>query len=322
MSLENGRYKADKSLDISCKWEIEKIINATISLEEKIKLLSEEKTSLLNSKSLQIMTLKNVSLRCEEYNKKNFKTPEEWEQHIEKEYEKAKQNEEYNKNAIENNKQILDFIVKTLKQFNINTEEYAYKTSRSSKKTKMTTAWYDDICKRIPTGTYCTSLKGKKAEADRNIKKWRADIEREEQQKQREKENKQKEAERLALLGSLSQKYLNRISTDIYEIISSILEKNKYLHLAHYLNKNRGDWNDGYHYAEIGLSNFSQIPNKSTKDKEIIKNISDVMENNLDFPDGRIFRDCEYNYDVLFNMVEDKDLMKDYYKILDMDDLF
>ena len=40
------------------------------------------------------------------------------------------------------------------------------------------------------------------------------------------------------------------------DILDVILEKDKYLRLAHYLLKNREDWNDGYSYAESGLNGF------------------------------------------------------------------
>lgn len=86
-----------------------------------------------------------------------------------------------------------------------------------------------------------------------------------------------------------------------------ILSKNKYLHLAHYLQKNRGDWSDGYSYAETGLENFSI---ESDTDQKIYDEIKELIDD-WDF-DGRCFRDCNWNYSVLFGMVDDKDLMTDY----------
>lgn len=97
---------------------------------------------------------------------------------------------------------------------------------------------------------------------------------------------------------------------DLSDCMYAILAKNKYLHLAHYLQKNRGDWSDGYDYAETGLNGFVL---ESSTDREIEANIRGLIEN-WD-GDGRCFRDCEWNYDVLFGMVEDTTLMADYTKV-------
>ena len=101
--------------------------------------------------------------------------------------------------------------------------------------------------------------------------------------------------------------------SDKQEILDAILEKNKYLRLAHYLRMNRGDWTDGYDYAETGLSGFVV---ETEVDSEIEKDITHHI-NNWD-GDGRIFRDCEYNYNVIFGMVEDEQLMKDYNSVYEM----
>ena len=76
--------------------------------------------------------------------------------------------------------------------------------------------------------------------------------------------------------------------------------------MAHYLQKNRGDWNNGSHYAELGLSEF-------TVENEIDRKIEDCIQHEIDnFEDGRQFRDCEWNYDVIFDMVDNAELMTDY----------
>lgn len=47
--------------------------------------------------------------------------------------------------------------------------------------------------------------------------------------------------------------YNNRL---LEEKLDTILEKSKYLYLAHYLEKNRGDWSSGYNYARVGINGF------------------------------------------------------------------
>jgi hypothetical protein len=86
-----------------------------------------------------------------------------------------------------------------------------------------------------------------------------------------------------------------------------IVSKNKYLCLAYWLEQNRNDWNDGYSFAETGLDSFTI---ETETDELIYKDIQSYMD---DWGgDGRVFRDCEWNYGVLYGMVEDEELMKDF----------
>jgi len=117
-------------------------------------------------------------------------------------------------------------------------------------------------------------------------------------------ENAKKEAKELAM-------YLVKYNLDATDswgsVLAVILEKNKYLRLAHYLRKNRGDWSDGPDYAETGMDSFTV---ETETDKKIAAEISALVS---DWDgDGRVFRDCEYNYDIIFGMVNDAELMKEY----------
>lgn len=97
------------------------------------------------------------------------------------------------------------------------------------------------------------------------------------------------------------------------DVLDKILSKNKYLMLAHYLAENRSDWSDGCSKAVIGLDQFV-IEDKLDRDiEQCIRN----QINNWD-GDGRCFRDCEYNYDILFGMVLDTKLVTDYNLITDI----
>ena len=100
------------------------------------------------------------------------------------------------------------------------------------------------------------------------------------------------------------------------DILDKVLRSCKYLYLAHYLELNRGDWSEGYDYAEIGLSRFTV---ETEEDAEIEKCISGIIADAADNGDidGRMFRDCEYNYSVLFDKV-DEGLLADYNQIKEM----
>jgi hypothetical protein len=94
------------------------------------------------------------------------------------------------------------------------------------------------------------------------------------------------------------------------EILDVILEKDKYLRLAHYLLKNREDWNDGYSYAESGLSGFNI---ETEADQLIYDEISSCIGENWD-GDGRVFRSGKYSYDNIFGMANE-DIYKDYVSV-------
>jgi hypothetical protein len=97
-------------------------------------------------------------------------------------------------------------------------------------------------------------------------------------------------------------------------IRENILKKDKYLALAYYLEKNRNDWNDGCDYAESGLGMFTV---ETDTDQSIVEEIKAMID---DWDgDGRCFRDCEYNYNVLYGLVKDESLLKDIEHLKDLD---
>ena len=92
--------------------------------------------------------------------------------------------------------------------------------------------------------------------------------------------------------------------------MDAIINKNKYLYLAHYLQKNRNDWSEGPNYAEIGLNHFTK---DTLDDLAIYSEIHDLIE---DWGgDGRVFRDCNWNYNELFTLVP-PDIMEEYKEIM------
>jgi len=98
---------------------------------------------------------------------------------------------------------------------------------------------------------------------------------------------------------------------DIYDVLEKLLSQNKYLALAYALEQNRSDWNNGCNYVENAIDSF-KIETK--EDEEIEKEINSVIGENWD-GDGRIFRDINYSYDALYDLVDNKDLIKDFYLI-------
>ena len=101
-------------------------------------------------------------------------------------------------------------------------------------------------------------------------------------------------------------------ATTAKDALEEILNQNKYLRLAHYLEMNRNDWNDGCSYAVAGLTGFNP---ETAEDNAILAEINNLC---ADFDgDGRVFRDCTYNYGVLFSMVPQQ-LLRDYSDLKEM----
>lgn len=132
---------------------------------------------------------------------------------------------------------------------------------------------------------------------------------------EKEEAAKKKASEDVHKLALLRAKYTPEDAmSDKYTILHAILDKDKYLNLAHHLEANRNDWNDGYWNAERGLQGFTIVSNE---DQEIYDCIYKITQ--YEDTDGRYFRDCEYNYGMLFGKV-DAAIYKDYEIVKEMID--
>ena len=234
------------------------------------------------------------------YNTKSYKTPEKAQKIITEAYQESLKIKEQNQQNIQNNKTILQTVINVMKSIGLSEKEYYYKTSRSSKRSEKMADWRVSISQQIPTIDKWPQVEQQYKQHQQEITKWQTEIETEKQKKQREIENIQKEKQKERTLGILAVKYKCSADADENEILDKILSTNKYLKLAYYLEQNRIDWSDGPNYAEIGISNFALT---SKQDKEIYNEIIGLIS---DWDgDGRCFRDCEHNYDYLYNLAKE-----------------
>lgn len=221
-----------------------------------------------------------------------------------------------NLEIIEHNKLVVGKITALMKAVGI-PDKYSnsyFKTNRSRTKTTETSkaGYLQDIDRNIKTSQ--ESIPTKDSMMSGVDTKYRAiydKIRLEETKAEREKQA-QEELHKVALLKA---KYTpDDASSSGWTIREAILSKDKYLHLAYWLERNRGDWNDGYDYAETGLNGFT-VEEGNVVDQEIEKCIQECIDSAEDGVDGRIFRDCEYNYGVLYAMVKDQTLLDDLQKV-------
>jgi hypothetical protein len=132
----------------------------------------------------------------------------------------------------------------------------------------------------------------------------------EEANKSREREETSKKLKREAdlAIARIIIKYNLPDDSDWDEIEEHLTQKDKYLGLAANMLAVRGDWNEGCDSVEYALGRF---PVETVEDQEIFDNVTKAVDIFHEDPDGRVFRDIEYNYSVLFTKV-DPEILADY----------
>ena len=243
----------------------------------------------------------------------SYNNPKKARNEVEKLYQENIKIRDENKPAYENNLKVYSAIMNILKNAGIKEQYFDYPSSKARQKKWIDYHWKSEIRSQISTIDYFeNTVENVYKRKIKEIEEWEKKIEQENIQKQRELEKQQKDIEKKKVIAVMTVKYNLDIMSEAEDILYGLLNKNKYLHLAHYLEKNRGDWSDGYDYAEMGLSQF-EIEN--SLDQKIYNNINNCIENWC--CDGRVFRDCEYSYDILFDMVskQDNELYNDYCKV-------
>lgn len=303
---------------MSIKYECESIMRDVQSIQKKydnkIKEYENKIQKLTNCSGFKIQEIKSIEfLKYSQFSFKNYyKWPSAAEAKLEKSYAEALEIEKENIKASEINKQIYTTVFNMMDLFGIPRSYYGYKTGRSSKKTQMFYEWPSEIAKLIPI--YRGSVKEIYEENLALINKWKEELENENKQKALAQEQKQKEQKNIYELAQIKVKYGIPAEYDEDSVMDTLLDKNKYLNLAYAMEKTRGDWTDGYYRVESAIDEF--VPEQDNEiDKEIMAEILDLCGS--EDIDGRCFRDCDYNYNVLYGMVP-QDLLDDFKKVYNM----
>lgn len=111
-------------------------------------------------------------------------------------------------------------------------------------------------------------------------------------------------SDKLKKLAKLAVSYDCDVSFE--SVLAALLSKDKYLRLAHYLLLNRENWTEGPSLADTGLNSFEI---ETSEDQEIHNELLKLI---VEWEgDGRVFRDCHFNYDFLFSKA-DSAIREDY----------
>ncbi|UXQ89065.1 hypothetical protein Thu_222 [Bacillus phage Thurquoise] len=216
-----------------------------------------------------------------------------------------------NINIAKENDQLVTNIFNLLDKAGIRRSHYGYKTKRSSKQTELYYNFPGEIRAQVATNYRGDTLEERKKELLKQVDNiWNQEMKKVEDER-REQEKAEKEKKDNRTLALLLAKYDLDIEQDWDDLLQAIIEKNKYLFLAHRLEQNRGDWTSGCDYAESGLNNFTIETEEDTKIHEDIYYYISTWDRHMD---GRVFRDCEYDYGTIFGIAaeKDSDLYTDY----------
>lgn len=248
-----------------------------------------------------------------------------WKDHVEaakkalgEERARLQEIHERNLPKIESNKAVRASVTEFMKAVGIEATYSVYEKPNNRSKNrqwlKKNAGFTEDVQRAGPISDFYEQSLNTLKDYERRINEYAQVKQREELAAQEKAQQKQKEAANLKEIAMYSLKYGTDV--DAQQILDAILTKNKYLALAHYLLKNREDWNDGYAYAQQGLNSFYV---STEEDAKIQANIQELIDN-WD-GDGRVFRDCEYNYDRLFAIAREQAgsaVLDDYARIVEI----
>lgn len=278
------------------------------SIDELANIISQKEAELekatFNFTGAKIQGLEGYKLPNYSFSISDY--PDQDQKKVDEIYENDKQVRERNKVVAESNKKIKDALITLMKNLGFSeTTRQKKKNSRSRWGTQYESvqASWSEYLDFIPTDYWGGQIDRIYKELCERIDRKRKDKEAEQKKLEAERQAKEREREKLKLLVSIGLKYGKEFHC-VDSAIDHILSQDKYLALAYYLEKNRGDWSDGCDYARTGLGYFKI---ETPTDHLIFKELTEIC---ADFEDGRSFRDCEWNYSVLFGMANE-DLLKD-----------
>jgi hypothetical protein len=156
------------------------------------------------------------------------------------------------------------------------------------------------------------------------MKQERENQEKEQKARQHKREMEELKRKELRDLIAIAIRYNfdHQLSAD--DILAKLCETNPYLNLAMAMFLTRCDWSEGFYRVESALTEFeTAIPHdqRTENDHAIIAAQRERLytDDNYRDTDGRIFRDGEWSYDDIFQLV-DKQLVEDAMKLYEIMD--
>ena len=162
--------------------------------------------------------------------------------------------------------------------------------------------WREDLGKCVPIDDGYQAIEKVYKESLARIERWEAVTEKRQAQVEQEKANEQRKQFTLFRLATKYGLELETATPDT--LLETILNKDKFLALAYGLERNRCDWSEGPRIAQAALERFVESPVVDSQVEESIR--QDIQAEIDDWEgDGRIFRDCTWNYSRIYLLCED-----------------
>lgn len=170
--------------------------------------------------------------------------------------------------------------------------------------------YFDDLAAHVPVSDGFERAEQRYAELKIAYEKFAAEARAEEEGAKAEAERaieREKEQRRTMVeLAKIVLRYGLPEESTWAEVLDALRKRDQRLDLAVSMQQTRGDWSDGYWRVSDAIGRFKI---KTDQDKDIANEIIGLLHD--DDRDGRVFRDCHWNYDRLFAEASDQQLAAD-----------
>lgn len=233
-------------------------------------------------------------------------------QELAKAYEADKATHEANLPAIENNKAIAERVTALMDEVGMPKKWSERDTKSRARYPKTIThdaGYLTDLRREVKTDDGWAQREQQHQQLLARYKEYEAQAAKEDAEAQAKREREQQaEIERRRAdmaLATVLLRYGLPIESTWGDVLAELRKRDQRLDLAVAMSQTRGDWSEGPYRVRDAVDRFRI---NTDEDKAII---NDVIDGLTDFCDGRVFRDCTWNYDRLFRSVEDLQLSAD-----------
>ena len=286
----------DKKLSWQARWELDRIAQALPKLEQEIQRLE----GALDDTTGVVQPTKPYPLRdVLKMRREHYGTPENAKAAADEALVGSLPVKDENQAVVASNKRIFDWLIQIITNAGLPATVNVRKIRSRTKWTSVDSDWRQILGSYIPTSDNWSEIERAYRDWVRMCDEWRAKLDRDVRLAAQALRQKDKEISAEILRREMVQKYGLNGDCVLLAVIDVILDRDKYLMLAYHLERNRADWNDGPYWAENGLRRFEI---QSSTDESIYRDIQHHVEDWQG--DGRVFRDCEWNYTVLYEMAD------------------
>lgn len=173
-----------------------------------------------------------------------------------------------------------------------------YQTQQfSRRKTKTAIPWDVALGMALPTDSGINSLISTVKDRVSALEKRLEEIRRKKADEERKRQQEKQEINRKVQVAMLRKELSLPDDASEYDIENALLKQHPYAILALACEQTRNDWSEGPWRVHDALDQFSP---QTKQDAAIFRCLRECLEN---FDDGRVFRDCEWNYMRLWEIV-------------------